>query len=223
MLVQALDYLNRHGKAFAVRVRGVHPKHLVEVPGHAWYLEHIAKGDVVIDIGSGTGAHAKRAVDLGAHVYCFDRPAFDAERKWTIPDEWCDVVMMLDVLEHLHHREHALKEARRVLKPGGKFLLAVPNSETQWRSKLRRAGLFAFSDPDHKVEYTRIGLEMTLKRHDFTILSLTPATYDTPLAGVMDALGALYLPLYRVFATYRHRRAELEPQESTGFRVVAVK
>ena len=35
-MTRLLDWLNRKGKSAAVRLRGVHPKHLVEVPGHVW-------------------------------------------------------------------------------------------------------------------------------------------------------------------------------------------
>ena len=68
-LIAALDLLNRRGPAIGVRLARatgksrhlVHPKHLVEVPGHDWYLERLEPADVVLDVGCAHGAHALAA------------------------------------------------------------------------------------------------------------------------------------------------------------------
>jgi SAM-dependent methyltransferase len=43
-----------------------------------------------------------------------------------IADGVVDTVLLLDVLEHLRHPNEALAECARVLRPGGRLLLAVP-------------------------------------------------------------------------------------------------
>src|SRR5260370_20270484 len=81
--------------------------------------------------------------------------AWDLTRSFPFPDASFDAVLFLDVIEHLHPRVQVLTEIRRVLKPPGRLLVSGPNRDTSWRRRLRRAGLFAFSDPDHNIEYTR--------------------------------------------------------------------
>jgi 2-polyprenyl-6-hydroxyphenyl methylase/3-demethylubiquinone-9 3-methyltransferase len=44
-----------------------------------------------------------------------------------LPDRYFDVVCMMDVLEHVHEPRLALKEASRVLKPGGTFIFHTFN------------------------------------------------------------------------------------------------
>lgn len=44
-------------------------------------------------------------------------------RKLSIPDESIDVYLTNSVLEHIHGKEQALKEAHRVLRPGGLIIL----------------------------------------------------------------------------------------------------
>jgi ubiquinone/menaquinone biosynthesis C-methylase UbiE len=44
-----------------------------------------------------------------------------------LPEGYFDVVTMLDVLEHMSWPEPALAKVRRILKPGGKVVLSLPN------------------------------------------------------------------------------------------------
>jgi len=44
-----------------------------------------------------------------------------------LPTDYFDVVTMNDVLEHLTHSETALSIVSRLLKPGGHFIMSLPN------------------------------------------------------------------------------------------------
>jgi len=52
--------------------------------------------------------------------------AFDAQVPWPFCDGIADGFLMLDVLEHLRDDRHALRQAARVLRPGGFGIVAVP-------------------------------------------------------------------------------------------------
>lgn len=67
------------------------------------------KNKIGIDIKTGPG------VDLVASVY-----------ELPFGEEEFDLVLCLSVLEHLEEPSRAIKEMRRVLKPGGKILVSVP-------------------------------------------------------------------------------------------------
>jgi len=128
-----------------------------------------------------------------------------------------DTVICLDLLEHIVERDQLLGEIRRVLKPDGLLLLAVPNRATSWKRRLARAGLFAYSDPDHKIEYTLEELQEELARSGFAITELHAAVYDTPLIGAIDLVGSLSLTLYGKVTEVRRRLARRFPEESAGF------
>ena len=101
-------------------------------------------------------------------------------------------------------------------------MVSGPNRETTWRRRLREAGLFAFSDPDHKVEYT--GEEFLAELHAGGFVSegpVMPVVYDTPWAGLIDMVGGLSLGLYTRLSRWKRAAALRVPRESTGFRVVA--
>ena len=44
----------------------------------------------------------------------------------SLPDSCIDVLIMLNVLEHIEDHEKALSQARRILKPNGLLILEVP-------------------------------------------------------------------------------------------------
>jgi SAM-dependent methyltransferase len=60
---------------------------------------------------------------LNEPVYAFREDSFP------IPGGQFDCVVSIDVLEHLRHDQPFLRELRRVLKPGGKAIVTVPNGD----------------------------------------------------------------------------------------------
>jgi SAM-dependent methyltransferase len=253
-VIAALDVLNRRGKAVGVRLvrytgkspHFIHPKHLVETPGHDWYLAHLAAGDLVLDVGCANGAHTlkaaarvKRVVGMDydvrqlqvavatarrrgvGNMYLF---AWDLTRPFPFPDDAFDAVLFLDVIEHLEARQPVLGEIRRVVRPGGRLLVSGPNRESRWREHLRAAGLFPYQDEDHKIEYTRAEFLSELEAAGFVMDgALEPVVYDTPWAGLIDAVGGLSLTVYARLARWKRERALAEPRESTGFRALVRK
>ena len=224
----------------------IHPKHLLrELPERDWYLPLLQPFMRVLDAGCSHGGHTIRAADRVALVAGFDRDMAqlkvgsqrasdakcrkvcfqiaDAEKPWPYANERFDCVLALDILEHVHARQLFLAECLRVLRLDGKLLVAVPNRETSWKRLLRRVGLPYFSDPDHKVEYTRTELEKELSRAGFKMESCSPVVYDTPWFGLIDMAGGITLDVYRRLCAWKRRTALKNPEESTGFRVVAVR
>jgi len=252
--VAAVDVLNRRGKSVGVRLvkytgkspHFIHPKHLVESEAHDWYVDALRPGDVVLDVGCANGAHTVKAAARVKRVVGMDHDlaylrvaassvrqrgldnvhlfAWDLTGGFPFPDATFDAALFLDVIEHLHPRREVLREIHRVLRPEGRLFVSGPNRETAWRRRLREAGLFAFQDPDHKVEYTRDEFLAELSAGGFTPEgAVQPVVYDTPWAGLIDAIGGLSLGLYARLSRRKRAAALRDPRESTGFRVIARK
>ena len=221
----------------------VHPKHLLgDSEANYWYPAYLEPGSDVLDVGCGNGMHSLKAARRCRWVAGVDGDldslgvarrtgvargqgnavffAADLEHGLPVRGARFDTVICLDLLEHVHKRDLILTEIRRALGPGGALLLAVPNRATSWKRRLERAGLFAYSDPDHKIEYTREELEDELERNGFRVVQNHPSVYDTPLVGAIDLVGGLSLGLYRRLTEWRRRLARRYPEENAGFYVV---
>jgi SAM-dependent methyltransferase len=233
------------------RSYAIHPKHLVEQPWHDWYLPYLDQADFVLDVGCSNGAHLLRAATVCRSIVGFDYDlpqlaiaaraireelghgrrlgrarvlAWDVTRSFPFPDHTFEKALFLDVIEHLVPRGAVLREIHRVLKADGRLLVSGPNRENSWRRTLRAAGLFSYSDPDHKIEYTREEFLSELARAGFEPDgAVMPVVLDTPWAGVIDAVGGVSLSLYDRLSRWKREAALRRPEESTGFRVVARK
>ena len=221
----------------------VHPKHLLgDSKDNYWYLAYLAPGADVLDVGCGNGMHtlkaarrAERAVGVDASLDSLavgrrasrqadathvSFVASNVEEGLPIASRRFDTVLCLDLLEHVYKRDLVLSEIRRVLKPSGILLLGVPNRGTAWKRRLERAGLFFYSDPDHKIEYTLDELRDELARGGFAIDRLLPSVYDTPMIGLIDVVGGLSLSAYRYLTDLRRRLVARWPDENAGFYAV---
>lgn len=105
----------------------------------AWFGP-AAVGATVLDVGCGTGAVMEHMKSLGYEAFGVDMSPealqYCQAKKLTVtlgtaesiayPDASFDVVLALDVLEHVSDHQAAVKEIARILKPGGIFVATVP-------------------------------------------------------------------------------------------------
>lgn len=135
-----------------------------------WVLSKIPPGKGrVLDLGGGRGALYQPISDLGYEYFNIDmsprgkgwRIRGDAHRL-PLGDDLFDVVVSSDTLEHFADPLLAMTEARRVLKPEGRFVIWVP-----------------FMQPFHENDYYRytpLGLRWLMDQAGFRISS-----FEAPL------------------------------------------
>ena len=102
----------------------------------------------ILDVGTSTGTNLRLLHDLGfARITGVDQSPdairFCAEkglgavqlgdiRALELPDRRFDLVLATDVIEHVDDDVAALRELRRVLRPGGYLLITVPAFRLLW-------------------------------------------------------------------------------------------
>lgn len=117
-------------------------------------------------------------------------------RAVPLPDECADVVQAMHVIEHVYRWEapDALREWRRLLKPGGLLILELPDLEHACRNLLRGRGdqmamWPLYGDPGpmdvhncHRWGYTRASIASLLAAEGFRrIEHLPPQTHGRRL------------------------------------------
>lgn len=217
----------------------IHPKHLVT--SKLWFAKYLQKQDVVLDLGCGNGQNTlkaskfvKRAVGVDydnfllniakktAKTKNVDFKKLNLEDKLPFKNNTYDKVIFLDVLEHLNKRDQIIREVKRVLEKNGLLFIGVPNSETSWKKLQREVGINSYSDPDHKIEYSENQIRNLLKNNNLDVISFKYGKYDTPIRPIYDLIGAFSLSLYKSRLKSRQERSNRNPQETSGFEIVAV-
>jgi SAM-dependent methyltransferase len=133
----------------------------------------------MVDAGCGTGLMlrelerfgAAEGVDISddALAFCRDR-GLTCVHKGSLTDlpfedGSIDVVTVLDVLEHIEDQVAALREIRRVLKPGGRLFLFAPAHDWLWSLQ---------DEISHHVRrYTKRSLASATRAADLTIDRMT--------------------------------------------------
>ena len=154
----------------------------------------IARGTRVLEIGSGTGAllHALRERGAAAEGVELRQDLIDEAHRFygalpirrvegtTLPfaDASFDVAISFDVFEHIPDSDAHLAEVRRVLPPGGFYLIQTPNKWTNVVFETIRWRSFTRFREDHCSLHTLGQLKRRLARHGFDA-----RVYDVPVVN----------------------------------------
>jgi 2-polyprenyl-3-methyl-5-hydroxy-6-metoxy-1,4-benzoquinol methylase len=142
----------------------------------------------VLDLGCSSGLLAERIRGMGHRVTGVDREAFpetlervdefaEGDLEDGIPaaaGSGFDVVIAADVLEHLRRPERLLEDIKRVLNPGGRLVVSVPNFG-HWYPRTRTVlGAFDYDqrgilDKTHYRFFTRKSLDRMLRNAGFEV------------------------------------------------------
>ncbi|MFO0730618.1 MAG: class I SAM-dependent methyltransferase [Nitrospiraceae bacterium] len=139
-------------------------------------------GRTLFEVGAGNGAFLQSMQQLGWRVAgCeLSRSGVDASRALGLavdqgtlesgryPSGSFDVLRLDQVFEHLHDPRGFLREASRVVKPGGFLIIGVPNAEAASYALFGRCwGLLGL--PFHLFQYSSRSLETLVTEAGFTV------------------------------------------------------
>jgi 2-polyprenyl-3-methyl-5-hydroxy-6-metoxy-1,4-benzoquinol methylase len=165
----------------------------------------VPSGGRILDIGCGRGMLARSLVESGFKVLATDfsgdathgiDPRIELRISASIAeagfeDASFDAVVIWHVFEHLSDPSTALQEIHRVLKPGGRLFIAVPNFESL-QARIFGRHWFHLDPPRHLYQFTARGLADMLEVNDFAVRSTHHFSLrQNPFGWIQSTLNAL--------------------------------
>lgn len=159
----------------------------LRVRNRARAIEWRARKGTVLDVGCGRGTLLLELQRRGWQVLGMDWNADNAaavsmdlgvsvvggpRALSSLPSASQDVVSLFHVLEHEDDPRALLAELHRLIKPGGRLLVAVPNANSAARSLFGRCWA-GYDFPRHRQVFTPTSLRDALTRGGFQIDRLT--------------------------------------------------
>jgi SAM-dependent methyltransferase len=166
-------------------VEGTEVRKLAELEDHHWWyrerrvlLERDLRGlrpGTALDVGAAGGGNTRVLRRLGWNAIALEYGPEGAQvaherglptlrgdaTALPVADASLDLVVAFDVLEHLDDDDAAVRVVRRVLRPGGRYLVAVPCDPRLWSAHDEAVG--------HVRRYTRATLSSLLVRGGFSL------------------------------------------------------
>jgi SAM-dependent methyltransferase len=192
---------------------------------HVAFLSRgLAPGARVLDLGCGRGVILGPLADRGLEVHGVEISAeaargVDARARVRIvprladagyDDAYFDEVIVWHVLEHLPDPAGTLAEIARILRPGGRVIVAVPNFESA-QARWMGPAWFHLDLPRHLYQFPASGLCALLEDSGFEVVSEHHFSLrQNPFGWIQSALNCIPgLPRNGLY-TVLHERARGE-------------
>ena len=95
-----------------------------------------------------------------------------------IPDHSFDVITMWHVLEHIPDLENQIKTLKRLIKPNGTIIIAVPNYKS-FDAKYYGAFWAAYDVPRHLWHFSKRAIEKLFAKENLKLTKVLPMLFDS--------------------------------------------
>lgn len=151
----------------------------------------IAKGSL-LDVGCGTGAFLNEMKTAGWNITGLEpdetarknaQELFGIQTKpspelFSLPEGSYDAITMWHVLEHVHQLHEYVEQLKKLLKPGGKLLIAVPNYTSYDAGKYQRFWA-AYDVPRHLYHFSPASMRVLMEKHGLRVARTKPMWFDS--------------------------------------------
>ncbi|MEP6615881.1 MAG: class I SAM-dependent methyltransferase [Ginsengibacter sp.] len=157
-------------------------------------IEHVTRNDHgnILDIGAGTGSFLHTMKKAGWQVTGLE-PDVTAKAKamemynielhpsaqlFQLPAESFNAITMWHVLEHVHDLDSYIEQLKKLLKPDGYILIAVPNY-TCYDEKVYKEFWAAYDVPRHLYHFSPEAMVYLASKHGLNLKSVKAMWYDS--------------------------------------------
>ena len=173
--------------------------HMLKSKQHT--VEKIAgiKNGKILDIGTGTGYFLNQMKNAGWDVSGIEQDhdarefgkshfglnVFDKNKLFDFDENSFDVITMWHVLEHIHRYDEYLKQIKKILKPNGKLIIAVPNY-TSTDARHYKKYWAAYDLPIHLWHFSPKSIKLLLDKYNFNLLKKKGMPFDSFYVSILS-------------------------------------
>jgi len=125
------------------------------------------------------------------------------------PDSYFDVITLFNSLEHLSNPREVLNECKRILKPAGWLIIALPNIDSI-QTRIFKNRWFHLDLPRHYSHFSLSTLKEMLNIAGFEIYKLKHFSLEYGPYGVLQSLlNQLRLPYNMLYDVFKSKTAKV--------------
>jgi 2-polyprenyl-3-methyl-5-hydroxy-6-metoxy-1,4-benzoquinol methylase len=162
-------------------------------------LKSVKKNGSHLDIGCGTGEFLNACKKSGFNTKGIEPSALarnQAIENYALsisentdlsqyPKSEFDSISMWHVLEHTPNLNKTISHFQRILKPGGKLIIAVPNHKC-WDANYYKQHWAAWDVPIHLWHFSKNTIERLFKNHRFRLIKTKPMLFDAYYVSLLS-------------------------------------
>lgn len=152
-------------------------------------LSRYNEKESVLDIGAGTGDFLVEAKKQGwkvtgiepntkAKEIAVSKGVSFSDSLEVLENNSFDVITMWHVLEHVPNLEFQISELKRLLKPNGTIIIAVPNFKS-FDANYYKEFWAAYDVPRHLWHFSKIAIQKLFQNHNIKLFHVKPMWFDS--------------------------------------------
>ena len=155
-------------------------------------IRNTVKQGRILDLGAGVGAFLqtmkKKGWDItgiepddGARAQAkkdFEIDLSEAGLLWNLQAGSFDAITLWHVLEHVHELHPYIEQLKKLLKPGGKIFIAVPNYQSLDHS-IYKLFWAAYDVPRHLYHFAPKSIKTLVEQHGLQLVDKKPMWFDS--------------------------------------------
>ena len=153
----------------------------------------------LLDVGCGTGDFLKTALTDGWTVTGIEpneqarkianvktnQNVFEINHLDNLKEHSFDVITLWHVLEHLPKLDTHIQLFRKLLKPNGLLIIAVPNYKSYDATHYKEFWA-AYDVPRHLWHFSRKSINKLFQKKNFTLIKITPLIFDAYYVSLLS-------------------------------------